>query len=648
MHYCNCTIGDLRDPAVDIVAMEAEMAQKRNIVDPTHKHPIHQPVPPGSPDSKDLGEKQDALVRVSSSQAYQPDDADDVVFPTEEEKLTLRRVAGHIPISAWLVVIVEFAERFSYYGTTGPFVNYIQRPLPAGGNGAGAPPKGGEGRPGALGKGQQASTGLTTYNSFFSYCTPILGAIIADAYWGKFKTINVFVILGGIGHIILVATSIPSVLQNSPTGAFAGFIISITIIAFATGAIKSNVSPLVAEQIPDSREVIKTLPSGERVIVDPNLTIQRVFMYFYLMINIGSLSSIATTEVELHIGFWLSYLIPTIMYLVVPVVLFFGRNLYIKYPPRGSVHLEAYQVLRRVYKGVWSWNPMETVRRMRDPNKWDKARPSHVGGGDVERDQGLSKQEKKKMGLPTWDDTFVDEMKRTMNAVKVFVFFPLFWVPYNQMTNNIVSQAGTMSTHGVPNDILQNIDPIAIIIIIPLMDRIVYPGLRKLGWVVRPIQRITFGFIMAALSMVYTAVLQNAIYRTNPCGKFVTSCDTPSYLNVWLQTPAYVLIAVSEIFASITGLEYAFTKAPLRMKSLVMAAFLFTTAISNAISEALVPVSEDPYLVWNYAGCGIAAFVAGVAFWFCFRHLDYEEEAQNEIGRQGRGGERLTKLDAEQ
>jgi hypothetical protein len=30
-----------------------------------------------------------------------------------------------------------------------------------------------------------------------------------------------------------------------------------------------------------------------------------------------------------------------------------------------------------------------------------------------------------------------------------------------------------------------------------------------------------------------------------------------------------------------------------------MAAFLFTTAISNAISEALVPVSEDPYLVWN-------------------------------------------------
>jgi hypothetical protein len=115
---------DIRDPAVDIVAMEAEIAQKRDAVDPTHKHPIHQIIPPSSSGTS-FDEKKDALTRVSSSQVYQPEDADDIVTPTEEEKRTLRRVAGHIPISAWLVVIVEFAERFSYYGTTGPFVNYM-------------------------------------------------------------------------------------------------------------------------------------------------------------------------------------------------------------------------------------------------------------------------------------------------------------------------------------------------------------------------------------------------------------------------------------------------------------------------------------------------------------------------------------------
>ncbi|CAE6488666.1 unnamed protein product [Rhizoctonia solani] len=557
---------------------------------------------------------------------------DDAILPTEEEKHTLRRVAGHIPFSAWLVVVVEFAERFSYYGTTGPFVNYIQRPLPAGGNGAGAPPKGTEIRPGALGKGQQASTGLTTFFTFLSYLTPVLGAILSDAYWGKLKTLFIFSIIGGIGHVILVGTAAPALLQGNPTGSYVGLIISLIIMGFATGAIKSNVSPLVAEQIPDSREHIKVLKNGERVIVDPNLTIQRVFMYFYLMINIGSLGSIATTETELHHGFWLAYLIPTIVYVLVPVVLWFGWHKYVQYPPRGSIQLEAFRVIRRVYKGTWSFNPAETLRRMHDPSKWDKARPSFVR--QTQEDANF---------MPTWDDTFVDEMRRTMHAVKIFVFYPLFWVPYNQMTNNIVSQAAVMSTHGVPNDLLQNINAIAIIILIPLMDRIVYPGLRRFGWVVRPIQRITLGFMFAAMAMVYASVLQNAIYKTNPCGRFVTDCDTPSSLNVWIQTPAYVLISCSEIFASITGLEYAYNKAPLRMKSIVMAAYLLTQAVGSALSWALVSVSTDPYLVWNYAGSGIAAFIAGIAFWICFHHMDATEEEQNEIGRQLPGGGRITK-----
>jgi POT family proton-dependent oligopeptide transporter len=50
----------------------------------------------------------------------------------------------------------------------------------------------------------------------------------------------------------------------------------------------------------------------------------------------------------------------------------------------------------------------------------------------------------------------------------------------------------------------------------------------------------------------------------------------------------YILIAISEIFASITGLEYAFTKAPKNMRSLVMSVFLFMSAISSAIGEAFV------------------------------------------------------------
>ena len=81
--------------------------------------------------------------------------------------------------------------------------------------------------------------------------------------------------------------------------------------------------------------------------------------------------------------------------------------------------------------------------------------------------------------------------------------------------------------------------------------------------------------------------------QNNPCGEFVSTCldvngnPVTSSLNVWIQSGSYILIALSEIFAVITGLEYAFLKAPKNMKSIVMAMFVFTASVSSAIAEAL-------------------------------------------------------------
>jgi POT family proton-dependent oligopeptide transporter len=86
---------------------------------------------------------------------------DEFPSPTEEELAALVRVSGKIPWTAYTIAFVELCERFSYYGTTAVFVNFIQRPLPEGSNtGAGF-----EGQSGALGMGQRASTGLTTCKS---------------------------------------------------------------------------------------------------------------------------------------------------------------------------------------------------------------------------------------------------------------------------------------------------------------------------------------------------------------------------------------------------------------------------------------------------------------------------------------------------
>lgn len=89
--------------------------------------------------------------------------------PTTEELKSLRRISGKIGWQAFTITFVEFCERFSYYGTTAVFVNFIQQPRPFGSRAGDinlspacidAVGRAVCEQPGGLGQGQQASTGL--------------------------------------------------------------------------------------------------------------------------------------------------------------------------------------------------------------------------------------------------------------------------------------------------------------------------------------------------------------------------------------------------------------------------------------------------------------------------------------------------------
>jgi POT family proton-dependent oligopeptide transporter len=194
-----------------------------------------------------------------------------------------------------------------------------------------------------------------------------------------------------------------------------------------------------------------------------------------------------------------------------------------------------------------------------------------------------------------------------------------------------------MHLGGVPNDILNNLNPISIIILVPIMDFIVYPALRNAGINFSPIKKITGGFFLASMSMVAAAVTQAYIYKMSACGSDInaqvkagrTDCEAP--ISVWVQTLPYVLIGFSEVLASITKLEYAYTKAPKNMRSTVQAIALSTSAISSALSQALVGLSEDPLLVWNYGSVAVVAFAGGVGFYLTFLKADREEDQLNNL-----------------
>lgn len=499
--------------------------------------------------------------------------------------------------------------------------NFVQRKLPEGSTtGAG----GLYGQAGALGKGQRASTAIGTFNQFWIYTMPLFGAYVADTYWGRYKTICIALIVAITAHVIFIIAALPPIITTNKDGALGTFMLGIILLGIGTGGFKPNISPLIIEQLPLTKMIVRKLPSGERVIHDPALTANRVYMYFYLFINVGALiGQLTMSYTEKFVGFWLAWLLPTMMLCLCPLVMLWGRNRYKRTPPQGSVLFKALRVWFYAQRGRWSFNPFATWKNLHDGTMWESVKPSNI-------------EPSRRPKWMTFDDAWVDEVRRGFAACAVFTWYPLFWLCYNQINNNLTSQAATLELHGIPNDVVSNIDPLALIILIPLFDQVLYPFLRKHKINFSPIKRITAGFFVGALAMVWAAVLQYYIYQKSPCGYNANSCDDPTAanfgpapINFGAQTGAFVLVAISEIFGSVTSLEYAYSKAPKNMRSLVQAVALFTNAFAAAIGEGLVALADDPLLIWNYVVPAILATIGGCLFWLQFRDLDAEEDFLN-------------------
>ncbi|GAA5804450.1 POT family-domain-containing protein [Helicostylum pulchrum] len=538
--------------------------------------------------------KLDGAIEVTTEVEYEND-------KVRQDVSSYRRVAEGIPTAAWFILVNEFCERFAYYGGSVPFQNYVQ-------NGPLDDPAG------ELNRGQSVATALQNFFTFFCYFTPIIGALVADQYIGRYWTIIIFSIIYMLGWLILTTTSVPTALASG--AGFPGYIVALIVIGFGTGGIKGIVAPLCADQYRRTDNYIKELKSGEIVMIDYDLSIQHLYNWFYWAINVGSLlGGVICPLLELNVGFWAAFLLPTCVFLVAIMVFIAGSKTYYKPGATDSVIVKAWNMVRFANKQAKL--PENKEARKSSKNVLDFAK----------RNTGLpavSSWTPEEHASAKWNDTFVDELKQAVMACKIFVPLSIYWVCYNQLSNNLLSQAGVMDRPaGLPNDIMNNFDPIALIIFIPITDGFFYPLLRKWNINFASQRRITLGFFLGSLSMVYAAVVQYYIYKDD---LFISTGGKKSTLSVFLQIPCYFLIAFSEIFASITSMEYAYTHAPKSMKSLVSAVSLWPNCVAALISLAISPSAKDPNMVWLYAGVAVGAFLFGILYYWMFRHYDVIDE----------------------
>ncbi|CAJ2514090.1 Uu.00g022090.m01.CDS01 [Anthostomella pinea] len=541
---------------------------------------------------------------------------DGLVLPTEEEKSTLRRVAGRMPTTAYYLCAVEFAERASYYGCNQVYKNFIRAPLPPDGPGTGAAAPGSDYTAGALDQGTVVATAMTEAFKFLAYALPVYFAWLADTKYGRFKMICWGVAICGIAHTIMIISALPPVLQSGH--AIGPFAFSLYLLAIGAAQFKPNISPTLMDQNPHKiAHIITDAKSGERIIVDPEESINSVMLWFYLLINLGSTFGIATSYLAKLVGYWAAYLIPTILYLLLPPLLFYLNPRLVKQPPGGSDLVNVFKVLGDIF----AHGGLKSIGRK---GFWEAGKPS------VLRAAGSTK-------TFSYDDQFVNDVRRTFQACGIFLFIPIWQINDTGLGAAANALTAGMDTKGLPNDLLDNLNAVSIVVMVPVMNHIVYPFLRKRGIRWGAISRMTFGFALGTIGSVGYAVLQYYVYRTSPCGWRATTCakivpegaESLSTVSYGLYSIPVVLGAVSEIFVNVTAYGIAYSRSPKNMKGLVASVNLFMNAISAAIGLATAPAIQDPYLVWAFAGPTIAGAVSCVAFYLTFRHLDHEEFVLN-------------------
>ena len=210
-------------------------------------------------------------------------------------------ISPSMPKGIPYIIVNDVAERFSFYGMRAILVIFMTQYLMT--------------NDGALDT--MSEEDATSYFHLFvstAYFLPILGAILADAFWGKYRTIIILSLIYCAGHLSLF-------LDDTRLG----LIFGLTLIAIGSGGIKPSIASNVGDQFSQANRHL----------------LSRAFSWYYFGINIGSsTSSLMTPWLLENYGPSVAFGVPGIFMLLATVTYWLGRNKFVHVPPAGKSYIE--------------------------------------------------------------------------------------------------------------------------------------------------------------------------------------------------------------------------------------------------------------------------------------------------------------------
>uniref|UniRef100_A0A915Q7D1 Uncharacterized protein n=1 Tax=Setaria digitata TaxID=48799 RepID=A0A915Q7D1_9BILA len=368
------------------------------------------------------------------------------------------------PSSVFFMLGNEFCERFSFYGMRAILMLYLITEHHF-----------------------SESKASLFYHAFIAlaYISPLIGSIAADNYFGRFRVILWVSVVYVFGHVLLSVGAIPQLDAGLRLVLDFG---GLMVIALATGGIKPCVAAFAADQF------------DERQVCERN----QFFSFFYFAINAGSLLAILLTPIlrgrvkcfGSEYCFPLAFGVPGVLMLLAFIMFLAGWRTYKIIPPgKGNV---VFSVVSCIFYAARE-KICSIVR-------------GH-GHGKVEHWLDYA--------APKYSSQFLRDVKSLVAVSILFIPVVLFWALFDQQGSTWVLQARRLDGRVGPFTILPDqmniLNPLFVLIIVPLFEAWLYPLVQKVCKVTS-LRKMAVGGCLAALAFILAGLLQLEVNKTmEPC-----------------------------------------------------------------------------------------------------------------------------------
>jgi POT family proton-dependent oligopeptide transporter len=488
-------------------------------------------------------------------------------------------MTARLPRQIPYIIGNEGCERFSFYGMrnvlTTFLVSYLLLDLP---------------------EGERPAMAKEVMHSFIIgvYFFPLLGGWLADRWLGKYRTILYLSLVYTAGHACL------AVFESHRPGFYAGLF----LIALGSGGIKPCVSSFVGDQFDQSNKHLA------RVVFDA----------FYWIINFGSF--FASLLIPWTLKAWgpaWAFGIPGALMAVATLVLWLGRHRYVNVPPAPGGDPDGFMaVVRSALLGPGEGTPwglmlaglgllgavagLGLIPSLGVVAALCTSLVSVLLLGGV----GVALQLDRARGRHA--DESVDGVAAVLRLLVLFALVTPFWSLFDQKTSTWVLQADAMIRPAwfQPSQ-MQALNPALVMILIPFNNLVLYPALRRFGLEPTALRRMTAGIAFSGLAWVVVGFMQLQLDAGEP-------------MEITAQVLPYAILTFGEVLVSATGLEFAYSQAPVRMKGVLMSFWSLSVTVGNLWVLLMNAAIRNPSVDAAVQGTGIGVtafqmfFFAGFAF----------------------------------